>query len=153
MIQLNDSFLELDNEKGYFDISLLPDGTDLKRAGNLESSIAISLFTDRRSLNDDIDPNARGWCGDSLQEVGEHLIGSRLWLFGRRKIVDSIVPEITDIANESLQWLVDNKIAASFRVITTIADRAKGLIRLDIDITRITGENQRFEYVWEILTV
>src|SRR5471032_1816608 len=61
-------------------------GASLDSGGDLETSILISLFTDREANLDDVildgtnDP--RGWVGDVDQA---YKIGSRIWLLARSK--------------------------------------------------------------------
>ena len=94
----------------------------------LRSAVLISLFTDRRALDDGAaaqDP--RGWWQDSFDSVP---IGSRLWQLRRRKVADraQLVLDATDICREALQWLIDDGLAASVDIDVTVDPTASGTV-------------------------
>ena len=88
----NDIHLEWNEDKGFFDLELLLDGSDLLAAVDLRTSISISLFIDRRTNDDDTIPNEAGWPGDAIRDVGEDLLGSKLWLLQNQRAVDPLLP-------------------------------------------------------------
>lgn len=71
---------------GSFGLTL--ENGDIKQADGLDTAVIISLFTDRRALEDDATPdfteNRRGWWGDTY-DAQQRPIGSRLWLLSREK--------------------------------------------------------------------
>tara|TARA_R100001198_G_scaffold30667_1_gene16182 strand:+ start:115 stop:588 length:474 start_codon:yes stop_codon:yes gene_type:complete len=148
-IEKNDISLEYNCEKNYFDLELVSDDSDLLAAVNLRTGISISLFSDRRSLPEDPVPNARGWAGDAIRPDDTDLIGSRLWLLQQEKTLDSNLPRIEQYCQEALQWLLDENVAESFTVDAEYISKPEGKVGITIEITRLTGESRRFEYVWE----
>lgn len=148
-IEKNDISLEFNCEKNFFDLELVSDDSDLLAAVNLRSAIGISLFTDRRSLPSDSKPNQRGWAGDAIRPDGTDLIGSRLWLLYGEKTVDANIPKVEEYCKEALQWLIDDNIARSLTVDAEYLSKPEGKLNIVIEITRLTGESRRFEYVWE----
>ena len=91
---------------------------DLAGDDGLETAIILSLFTDRRALEDDPLPDGsddrRGWWADAY--VGQDHIGSRLWLLEREKDTREVVNRARDYAEEALQWLVEDGIALGIEV-------------------------------------
>ena len=106
MIKKNDIHLECNTEKGFFDLELVENGSDLLGAVNLRTSIGISIFTDRRTNDDDTIPNSAGWAGDAIRPEGENLLGSKMWLFLREKTLDTNLSRARDFTEEALQWLL-----------------------------------------------
>jgi len=104
------------------DFNFLDDIQDLESDEGLETAIIISLFTDRRALSDDPlpDPNSidrRGWWGDLVSPAVEgDQIGSKLWLLERSKTLESVLQRAQEYAQESLQWLIDDQVAAKVAV-------------------------------------
>jgi phage gp46-like protein len=87
---------------------------DLTTDEGLETAILLSLFTDRRSDEDDAIPDGtddrRGWWGDSFPAVADDLIGSRLWLLSREKQLQTVVTRAQEYAREALQWMLDDRV-------------------------------------------
>jgi phage gp46-like protein len=120
---------------------------------DLPRSVLISLFTWRRANPDDALPsNSRqGWWGDTYPASANDRIGSRLWLLSRSVLTAETVTNAKEYAEEALQWLVDDGVAAGVAV---IAER-NGIGRLDIGVTITRGDagqlNIRFTNVWDYL--
>lgn len=119
----------------------------------LPRAVLISLFTWRRANADDDLPgnNRYGWWGDTYPQNNNDLIGSRLWLLGRSKLLPQTVLRAKEYAEEALSWLVDDGVAAQVQV---TAER-QGLSGLALGITIIRGDktalNIRFINVWNFL--
>jgi phage gp46-like protein len=119
----------------------------------LERAVIISLFTWRRANPDDELPstNKYGWWGDTYPQIPSDRIGSRLWLLSRAKLTAETVLRAKEYAEESLQWLIDDGVAAAFQV---QAER-QGLDRLALGVKIIRGDgaslNIRFTNVWDYL--
>jgi len=149
MEEQNDISLEFDCEKKYYDIDLVSDGSDLLAAVNLRTGIGISLFTDRRTGADDSVPNSRGWAGDAIRRENEDLIGSKLWLLYGSKTLDENLPRAEEYCREALQWLLDENIASSVDVTAEYISKPQGKMSITVEVTELTGEGRRFQYVWE----
>ena len=96
-------------------------GAILQSDNDLVTSVLISLFTDRLANPDDILPNnstdPRGWVGDLGENV---LIGSRLWLLSRSKLLPSKAATAHDMASEALQWMIDDSVVVKFDINTEV---------------------------------
>lgn len=135
------------------DFNFLVDSQDLESDEGLETAVIISLFSDRRARADDIlpDPNSqnrRGWWGDLISpDVEGDQIGSRLWLLNREKTLESVLVKAKEYAEEALQWLIDDGVAAE---VVVVAEREKivGSDRLGISIKirRVDGNAEAFNF-------
>lgn len=135
----------------------------------LHTSILIQLFSDARIRDndpvlDELDPDRRGWWGDSIaraDEQGTYDLGSRLWTLRRA----SLTPDTAQIANEMviecLQPIVDQGAVARFEVETSAAYQRlaayapeTGLLIISIRGYAQSGSqiySQKFEVLWDQL--
>ena len=126
-------------------------------AGDLEQplvrAVIISLFTWRRANSDDVLPaaNKYGWWGDTYPQIDNDRIGSRIWLLSRAKLTDETVSKAKEYAQEALQWLIDDGVAAAVQVVS----EKQGLFKLALGIKIIRGDktalNIRFTNVWDYI--
>jgi phage gp46-like protein len=118
----------------------------------LPRAVIISLFTWRRANPDDELPgnNKHGWWGDTWPQIDSDRIGSRLWLLSRAKLTNETVLRAKEYAEEALQWLIDDGIAAAVQVQSERHD----LFELALGIKIIRGDQStltvRFANVWDI---
>lgn len=121
------------------------------QADELVQATLISFFSWRKSNDDDgVDiPNRQGWWGDSFSSEANDRIDSRLWLLQREKLNDEVVARAREYAEESLQWMIDDALAAAVNVST---DRENNRLNMSVDIVR-PGDAQsiqaRFQNLWE----
>lgn len=148
MTEPNDIHLECNTEKGFFDLELTENGEDLLGAVNLRTSIGISIFTDRRTDDDDSEPNQRGWAGDAIRPEGEDLLGSKMWLIHLEKTEDRLLPLAKRFVEQSLQSLLDDNIVRTLSAVVTYLSKPKGIMSIIVDTVRFDGLNERFDYVW-----
>lgn len=141
----------LDVIGGELDVALDEAG-DLQSDDGMRTAVALSLLSDRRALPDDELPGGgtdrRGWWADALADRQDDQFGSRLWLLGREKDLASVRDRAETYARESLEWLLEDKVAADLEVIaTTVSNDA-----LQIRVVVIRGDGSRlaeqFQYVW-----
>lgn len=129
------------------------DGNDLQLDDSLQTSILISLFSDRRARADDVlsgaDGDRRGWWADAYPQIEGDQIGSRLWLLSREKELAEPLRRAKEYAEEALAWLVTDGIAARVQVITSVPRR--GVLGLTVALKRLDGglENYQFNRLWE----
>lgn len=127
-------------------------GGDLATDDGLETAVILSLFTDRRAEDTDQLPDGhtdrRGWWGDVRPVVVDDRIGSRLWLLGREKQMESVLERAREYARQALEWLLIDQVAESIDVVAEFV-RA-GVLGLQVDIQRPSSDtvNFRFELVW-----
>lgn len=147
-------YTPLEDRIGFFDVEL--DGVDLASEETLETSVAISLFTDRRALGDDELPHdadsRRGWWADTVPPVVNDKIGSRLWLLSREKTTQETLNRAQEFCYEALQWLLDDGIARRVQVDTSyLGEKAFGVMLIDIIIWKLDGSDERFNLFWSHL--
>lgn len=90
---------------------------DLIRDKGFETAIIISLFTNKRASINDVLPGAtddpfqtrEGWWADNNT-------GSKLWLLGREKNVNSLLQKAIEYTSECLQWMLDDSVVSKIDV-------------------------------------
>lgn len=120
---------------------------------DLMRAVIISLFTWRRANADDATEGQKmGWWADSFAEIQNDKTGSRLWLLARAKVVNDSINLATEYAQEALQWLQEDGIAAR---VEAIAERIGKDVALMVTITRNDGTVMpiRFDNLWGALNV
>lgn len=87
--------------------------TNPRAQSALKRALIISLFSWRKAHDDDeVDGSRYGYWGDSFPPVPGALIGSRLWLLKRSKLVTSeTLLQAEEIIREATQWFIDDGIA------------------------------------------
>lgn len=131
------------------------DGNDLQLDDGLQTSILISLFSDRRARPDDTlpggDGDRRGWWADAYPAIEGDQIGSRLWLLSREKELAEPLRRAKEYAEEALAWLVVDGIAARVEVTASVPRR--GVLGLSIAVHKLDGniENFQYEFIWGAL--
>ena len=136
-------------------LGLLQD-IDNDKSDPLVRAVIISLFTWRRAHDDDALPNAgmsrMGWWGDSFPPIANDRIGSRLWLLARSKLTDSTAQQAQDYAEEALQWLIDDGVAA--RVDISATRRGISTLALTCTVVNRSGAvmaRLQFANLWNFL--
>lgn len=151
-IQLADLALTWSTATGDADLSMID--SDIASDAGLETAMLLSLFTDRRARSDDVPPSGdpsdrRGWWGDQFADVEGDPIGSRLWLLDRSKRTPEVAKLAEEYVREALQWLLDDKVAASLDVSIDISQ--PGVMLIDVTPHR-PGRDVipfRFARVWD----
>lgn len=125
---------------------------DLVLDDGLETSVIVSLFSDRRAEDSDALPDdhsdRRGWWGDAIGRVPGDRIGSRLWLLGREKQLPAVLPRAEEYAREALQWLIDDGIAAAVAVVASIPRTGVLGLAITIDRPQNTPVDFQFDFSW-----
>lgn len=121
---------------------------------DLPRAVVNSLFCWRRAEPSDVRPGTshEGWWGDSFAaETGDRW-GSRLWLLAREKLTPDVVNRAKQYAEEALQWLIDDGIAASVQVDAEVANNDR--LNLAVTIFKPAGNvaaSLRFQDIWSDL--
>lgn len=122
----------------------------------LVRAVIVSLFTWRRANpDDDLPADLRmGWWGDTFPTIPNDRIGSRLWLLSRSTLTPETVAKAKEYAQEALQWLIDDGVAARVDVQT----ERQGLSTLAIGVRIYKSDGTvpldvRFTDVWGFLNV
>lgn len=130
---------------------------DLAVGNDLSTAVMLSLFSDRRANEDDkipdgIDP--RGWWADAMDG---QLIGSRLWLLERARSLPETFALAKEYAEEALQWLIDDGIAAKVEVaaVPMRGTDCDCVLSLRIQITKPDGKSLgwKYRYAWDLRLV
>lgn len=87
--------------------------TNPRAQSALKRALIISLFSWRKAHDDDeVDGSRYGYWGDSYPPAPGALIGSRLWLLKRSKLVtNETLLQAEEIIREATQWFIDDGIA------------------------------------------
>jgi len=132
--------------KGLFDFSLTTDG-DILTQDFFDTAILMSFFCERRAASSEVQVsrNRRGWVGNESTPGFE--IGSKIWLYEQARITRTTLNGVVNAANDSLNWMIDDKIAISRSAsATTTIDG----ITLTVDIARPNSRvEKRFFKLWE----
>ena len=85
---------------------------------DLPRAVINSLFCWARARDDDDLPGTSkfGWWADTFKDEDDASFGSRLWLLQRSSLTNETLALAKDYAEEALQWLIDDGIAASVDV-------------------------------------
>ncbi|MGN6518666.1 MAG: phage GP46 family protein [Dokdonella sp.] len=120
-------------------------GPGLAAGNDLATAVVISLFTDRVADADDVildgsgDP--RGWWGD-----GDVPIGSRLWQLERSKKTQDTLARAQNFAQEALQWLIDDGVAAAVDVY--VEWQGQSTLAMQVTVIKSDGTQQTLAYAW-----
>ena len=109
-------------------------------ADNLSRAVVISLFTWRRADDsDDYDHELgkQGWWGDSLNEDE---IGSKLWQLLRSKITSETLLRAQEMADDALQWLVEDGICTDVSVSVELDSNDPNRINLSVILEQEHGK-------------
>lgn len=148
---MSDIGLTWDSQNGAADFSI--EDNDLVTDNGLQTAVLLSLFTDRRAESGDILPDnetdRRGWWADAHPVIEGDRFGSRLWLLARSKESQTVLNRAKEYAQESLQWLVDDKVAD--KVVVSAEVPRTGVLGLVVQVYRPTVDpvTFRFNYAWE----
>lgn len=127
---------------------------DLITDGGIQTSVIVSLFTDRRTTSDDPAPDEQsglgGWWGDLFQDDTNDLIGSKLWLLKRAKREQETLNRAEDYAKEALKWMIDDGVAET--VDASASYDGNGNLILGISLTEPSGNKLDFRYAlkWQV---
>lgn len=128
-------------------------GQDLARDDGLESAVLVSLFTDRRADPEQLRPgddprDLRGWWGDFNPPAAGDATGSLLWLLQREKQTRETLARARQYAEQSLAWMVDDRVARRVTVATEYA--GTGVMHIGVDIERPDASrlSYRYDYEW-----
>lgn len=136
-----------DRATGTADIVM--DGRSLEVGHDLETAVLVSLWTEQTADPGDILPvttnaDPRGWWGDAYNAPDQ--IGSKLWQIFNRIRNQQTLNDAADFATKSLQWMIDDGVAAAVTVAPSFYGSAG--VALVITITQPTGAVTQFSYAW-----
>ncbi len=134
-------------------------GGDLVRELGLQTSVLMSLYTDRRAENDNELPDPlsndrRGWWGDQINiDFEDDKIGSRLWLLERSKTTEQTLADAKFFIEECLQWMINDEVVQTIDVEVERQNRQDGTATLagKISIQQTDGIEKayKFDDLWQ----
>ena len=133
-------------EKKYYDYTVV-DG-DLAIDNGLESMVQMSLLTDARTEESEVDDpdDRRGWWGD-LTERKDFRMGSKLWLLKRSKILRQTPAQAQGYIYSALKWMIEEGIARKIEVSATIAGNPPTMrLEYTVRIYKRVGGFEDFEF-------
>jgi phage gp46-like protein len=137
--------LDFDSTRGTFDLALGAAGgiaSGYGDGGALQAAVFVSLFTDALAdaadMTPDLGADRRGWWADSGRAPADRM-GSLIWLHLRDKRAETTRLAIETTARESLQWLLDDDIAAAIDVATVWMDAPRDALQLTVGLTEPNG--------------
>lgn len=107
---------------------------------SLTRAVIISLFSWRRADDsDDYDHELgkQGWWGDSLNKDE---IGSKLWQLLRSKITSETLLRAQEMADDALQWLVEDGICTDVSVSVELDSNDPNRINLSVILEQEHGK-------------
>lgn len=115
MSRFTDIAMIASEDDGVFDIVVDDTTRDLTTVSGLETSILMSLFTDRRARADEVaNPmHRRGWIGNLVSDIPNDNYGSGLWLYEQRRLLPEVANGVRNEAEAALQWQAEDGIAKS----------------------------------------
>ncbi len=118
---------------GEFVVSL--ENGDFKTVDSFDTSIAVALFGDERADSSEVPAveRRRGWWGNNFNDTPEFQLGSKLWLLNQNRRTQDTLNKAITIAQNALQWLVDDGHADAVDVTGAFSDNG---ITLTITIFR-----------------
>lgn len=127
------------------------EGAGFAEDGGLGTAVILSLFSDRRADPEDDLPeretDPRGWWGDIEPLAADYVLGSRLWLLGRDKESAETLAKAKLYTEEALAWLITSGAAAAVDVTASVLRR--GVLLLEVGITRPDRTQQTWQYTWD----
>jgi phage gp46-like protein len=137
--------LKLTWDAGLTSADLSVENNDLVTDDGLQTAIMLSLYTDRRADPGDVLPpgetDRRGWWGDA---VSPDPIGSRLWLLDRTPQSSEVLARAQTYAEESLAWLVADRVASRVDVVTEFF--ASGSLGISVTVHRPSFDPTTYRY-------
>jgi len=152
-VQLADMALMWSSATGDADLTMID--SDIASDRGLATAVALSLFTDRRAVNDDAPPSGdardrRGWWADQFADTTGDLFGSRLWLLERATLTNETVMRAKEYVREALAWMIDDKVAAGIDITVEATD--SGLVfSIGVQQPGRDPVTFRFAHAWDHL--
>jgi len=133
-----------------FTFKLKVEKGDLVGDDGLETSVIISLFTDKRVSQENLpqgQTSRRGYWGDMFPDVEGDQIGSRLWTLGRSKILPQTLTAFENEARDCLQWMLDDNVAKTIEVSASTDEFDR--LSLSINITKPDDQKNLYGFIWD----
>ena len=131
--------------------------TAFEDGDELETDVIISLFSDARATQEDLEEagypegtDPRGWWMDTYPEVQGDAWGSKLWLLARALWDNDALANGKKWTEEALAHLVADGAARKVEVETSWLD-SSSVMKIAIAIYQPGGNVRRFSYLWDAI--
>lgn len=118
----------------------------------LTSAVLMSIFSKRRVTIEEVPIGDRRY--GYFLDTKERKLGSKMWLLTRKSITPDILPKIKLYLEESLAWMIEDKVAAD--IVVQVYQSPTNPDRIDsvINIIKHSGSVHSFNFddVWNQLT-
>ena len=138
--------LQWDAERGTFDLALTARGgldSGIGNGGHLEAAVWVSLFSDGLAdpgdMTPDLGEDRRGWYADAGLPDDRKLARSLIWLHMREKKREKVRLLIENEARTSLQWMVEDGVAAQVEVAAIFPRAPSDAVALGVALTEPNG--------------
>ena len=153
--------LTLNVYDGYVDMLL--DDRDVERDAGFETSVLITLLTNKRADNNDKLPDdygeQGGWWGDVVPTVVGDQIGWKGWLLRREKTLASVISRCKEYLIDGFQWMIDDSIIAGFEAkvmrVDNVSDAPNtSVLFIELIFQKPDGQDiyYKFYYNWQAQT-
>lgn len=141
-IESNDVVLTQDSD-GIYDINFDSEG-DIETDDFLDTSLLRSVYGERRASSDEVPTPQlrRGWIGSITRDYED---GSKVWLYEQAPLNRTTLNGVRDELSLGLQWLIDDDVAISFRIIPTVDSTSSITVEIQIQKSTSKVENRFFK--------
>jgi len=128
---------------------------DVDRDDGLETSVLLTLLTDKQADDGDDLPDDSGyrggWFGDGLPVVPDYKMGTKLWLLQRAKSTSEIPARAKEYLDDGFAWMVEDGIVDSVEVTVERRRDLKETLAFTLAFVKPEGQTifYRFFYNWE----
>lgn len=142
-----DICLELDLA-GRYDLTVL--NGDLKTTAGLDSAIIISILTDARASESQIQlpQQRRGWPGNVASIVPGRQLGSLLWLTDQRRLTAQTLNAVVDYVHKALSWITEDTLLKTINTSGEIVPLVGIVLKIKMTAHDGTTSNQ-YVKLWE----
>jgi len=146
MANIVDIALSKKNDALFYDIDFSNTG-DFETVTGLETSLTMSLFTDKRVTEaEQSDPvRRRGWIGDEITADDGFKHGSKLWLLDQARINYNTRNLAITYTNDALQWFIDDGYLKNVITSATISSS-----NVTINIVGVLLDNSKTSYSYKL---
>ena len=138
------------DSQNIFDINFDSTG-DFDMVEGFDTSLQVSIFAERRAAESEV-PDAirrRGWIGNTLSDIPDFEIGSKIWLYEQAKLTNDTLNGVLDAATTATQWLIDDGFATNITA-TIVGDSPASSISLKMTIFADSSQvEERFFTLWQ----
>ena len=124
-------------------------GNDVERDDGLETSILISLFSDRRADDSDVLPDSSGDKRGYWADTSNDKIGSKLWLLARTALTADVPARAEKYIKDALQWMLDDGLIKNMEI--SVLRSGMDTLLISIKLLQPTGTEKfyKYSYNWQ----